>query len=175
MNKVSYQTGNPLMTEKKSYGEVEIDVYLEVKQKVQKVLKVGNIGGIAKSPLPDIDISRIGVPGTDFRKLKECTPGDPMKFINWKATARKYKLMVNKYEVEGKKAVWIFLDANRYMMHGTAIKNYIEAAIEAANSLTYYFASRGYKVGSTWWEMAKYYILILVRGNSGELVIHCLL
>lgn len=147
LNKISYQTENPLMTGRKSYDEVEVDVTLEVKQRLQKVLKVGNLRGIAKSPLPDIDISRIGVPGTDFREIKEYTPGDPMKFMNWKATARKDKLMVNKYEVEGKKAVWIFLDANKYMMHGTAIKNYMEAAIEAANSLTYYFASRGYKVG----------------------------
>ncbi|MFW6194603.1 MAG: DUF58 domain-containing protein [Halobacteriota archaeon] len=147
LDKISYQTENPLMTGRKSYGEVEIDVTLEVKQRIQKVLKVGNLRGIATSPLPDVDISRIGVPGTDFREIKEYTPGDPMKFINWKATARKDKLMVNKYEVEGKKAVWIFLDANRYMMHGTAIKNYLEAAVEAANSLTYYFASRGYKVG----------------------------
>lgn len=147
LNKISCQTENPLMTGRKSYDEVEVDVTLEVKQRLQKVLKVGNLRGIAKSPLPDIDISRIGVPGTDFREIKEYTPGDPMKFMNWKATARKDKLMVNKYEVEGKKAVWIFLDANKYMVHGTAIKNYMEAAIEAANSLTYYFASRGYKVG----------------------------
>ncbi len=147
LDKIAYQTENPLMTGRKSYGEVEVGVTLEVKQRIQKILKVGNLRGIARSPLPDVDISRIGVPGTDFREIKEYTPGDPMKFINWKATARKDKLMVNKYEVEGKKAVWIFLDANRYMGHGTAIKNYLEAAIEAANSLTYYFASRGYKVG----------------------------
>lgn len=147
LNKISYQTENPLLTGRKSYGEVEVGVNLEVKQRIQKVLKVGNLRGIAKSPLPDVDISRIGVPGTDFREIKGYTPGDPMKFINWKATARKDRLMVNKYEVEGKKAVWIFLDANRYMVYGTAIKNYLEAAVEAANSLTYYFASRGYKVG----------------------------
>jgi len=147
LNKIKYQTENPLMTGKKLYGEVNVDAHLEVKQRIQKILKVGNIRGIAKSPSPDIDISRIGVPGTDFREIKEYTPGDAMKFVNWKATARKNSLMVNKYEVEGEKAVWIFLDANRYMGYGTEIKNFLEAAIEAANSLTYYFTSKGYRVG----------------------------
>lgn len=147
LNKISYQTENPLMTGRKLYGEVSIEAHLEVKQRIQKILKVGNIRGIAKSPAPDVDISRIGVPGTDFREIKEYTPGDAMKFVNWKATARKNHLMVNKYEVEGKKAVWIFLDANRYMKYGTEVKNFLEAAIEAANSFTYYFTSRGYRVG----------------------------
>jgi len=147
LNKITYQTENPLMTGKKLYREVSVDVHLEVKQRIQKILKVGNIRGIAKSPTPDVDISRIGVPGTDFREIKEYTPGDAMKFVNWKATARKNSLMVNKYEVEGKKAVWIFLDANRYMGYGTEIKNFLEAAIEVANSLVYYYTSRGYRVG----------------------------
>jgi uncharacterized protein (DUF58 family) len=147
LNRVTYQTENPLMTGKKVYSEIEIDAVLEVKQRIQKILKVGNVRGIAKSPVPDIDISRIGVPGTDFREIKEYAPGDAMKSVNWKATARKNSLMVNKFEVEGKKSVWIFLDANRYMSYGTEIKNYLEAGIEAANSLTYYFTSKGYRVG----------------------------
>jgi uncharacterized protein (DUF58 family) len=147
LGKIVYQTENPIMVGRKVHSEVRIEALLEVKQKIQKILKVGNIRGIAKSPIPDVDISRIGVPGTDFREIKEYKPGDAMKFINWKATARKDNLMVNRYEVEGKKAVWLFLDANKYMQYGTAIKNYLEAAIEAANSLTYYFTSRGYRVG----------------------------
>jgi len=152
LNKIAYQTENPLLTGKKDFQIYEIpetdgNTILEVKQRIQKIIKVGRIRGIAKSPIPDIDISKIGVPGTDFREIKEYVPGDAVKFVNWKATARKGNLMVNKYDIEGKKAVWIFFDANRYMRHGTTIRNYLEAAVEAANSLTYYFTSRGYKVG----------------------------
>lgn len=152
LNKVSFQTENPLLTGKKEYYVYEISetegvTALEVKQKIQKIIKVGRIRGIAKSPIPDIDISNIGVPGTDFREIKEYAPGDAVKFINWKATARKGNLMVNKYDIEGKKAVWIFFDSNSYMRHGTTIRNFLEGAVDAANSLTYYFTSRGYKVG----------------------------
>jgi len=64
-----------------------------------------------------------------------------VKFINWKATAKTGKLMVNRYEVEGKKAIWIFLDANSYMGYC------LEYAIELASALVYHFCSMGHKVG----------------------------
>lgn len=147
LDRIVFESENPLLTGRKHQGEVKTEIELEVRHKIQKILKVGVVRGIAKSPMPDVDISKIGVPGTDFREIREYVPGDPVKFINWKATARKNSLMVNQYEVEGKKAVWIFLDANNYMAHGTTIKNFLEAAIEAANSLAYYYTSRGYKVG----------------------------
>jgi uncharacterized protein (DUF58 family) len=131
----------------KSVKELEIDLELEVKQKLRRITKVEAIRGIARSPMPDIDVSRIGVPGTDFREVREYVAGDPVRFINWKATARSGKLMVNQYEVEGKKAVWIFVDTNAYMTYGESIRNFLEVAIEIANSLAYYFTSRGHKVG----------------------------
>ncbi len=128
-------------------GVAESSVFVEVKHKIPKVRKIKEIRGKAKSPIPGIDVAKIGVPGTDFREIREYMPGDSMKFVNWKATARKGKLMVNQYEVEGKKAVWIFLDSNPYMLHGTSVKNYLESAIEVANALAYYYTFRGHKVG----------------------------
>ncbi|AEA47157.1 DUF58 domain-containing protein [Archaeoglobus veneficus] len=146
LDKLEYEVESPLLTFVKR-GEVEIDVGVEVKHRVPKIKKIGTIRGKAKSPIPDIDIARIGVPGTDFREIREYMPGDALKFVNWKASARRGKLMVNQYEVEGKKAVWIFVDANPYMLHGTTVRNYLEAAIEVANAMAYYYASRSHKVG----------------------------
>ncbi len=128
-------------------GKANSSVIVEVKHKVPRVRKVREIRGRARSPMPGIDIAKIGVPGTDFREIREYQPGDSIKFVNWKATARKGKLMVNQYEVEGKKAVWIFVDANPYMLHGTSVKNYLESAIEVANALAYHYTSAGHKVG----------------------------
>jgi len=131
----------------RSVGEVEVDVVVEVRQRLRRLTKVETVRGVAKSPIPDVDVSKIGVPGTDFREIRDYVPGDPMKFVNWKATARRGKLMVNQYEVEGKKAVWIFLDANDYMTFGKSVRNYLECGIEIANALAYHFLSRGHKVG----------------------------
>ncbi len=131
----------------KTDKELRVELELEVKQRLRRITRVETLRGIARSPMPDVDISKIGVPGTDFREIRDYVAGDPMKFINWKATARRNKLMVNQYEVEGKKAVWIFVDANHYMTFGKSVRNYLECAIEIANALTYYFVSRGHKVG----------------------------
>ena len=146
LDKIVLEVEHPFLAWK-SAKELKVDLELEVKQKLRKITKVEALRGVARSPMPDIDVSRIGVPGTDFREIRDYVAGDPMKFVNWKATARRGKLMVNQYEVEGKKAVWIFVDANPYMTFGKTIRNYLECAIEIANALSYYFTSRGHKVG----------------------------
>ncbi len=146
LEKIEYEVENPLSTFVRR-GEIQADVSVEVKHRVVKISKVGAIRGRAKSPVPDIDIARIGVPGTDFREIREYLPGDSIKFVNWKASARRGRLMVNQYEVEGKKAVWIFVDSNPYMLHGTTVKNYLESAIEIATSLAYHYTSKQHKVG----------------------------
>lgn len=120
---------------------------IEVKSRVYRIKRVETRRGIARRPIPEIDVSKSGVPGTDFREIRKYTPGDPVKFINWKATAKLGELMVNEFEREGKKAVWIFLDANHYMLHGDVRRNCFETAIEVAASLSYFFAVRGHKVG----------------------------
>jgi uncharacterized protein (DUF58 family) len=94
----------------------------------------------------------MGVATTDFREIRDYVNGDPVKNINWKATARqaaqgKNWPLVNEYEVEGKKSVWIFLDTASYLEVGTNIENAFEYCLEAVNGLVYYYTDRGYRVG----------------------------
>ncbi len=128
-------------------AEIDLGAKLEVRSRIYRVRRIELKRGIARKPMPEIDISQIGTPSTDFREIRKYVAGDPLKFINWKATARIGELMVNEYEREGRKAIWIFVDANPYMMHGRAAKNCFETAVELASSLCYYFAVRGHKVG----------------------------
>jgi uncharacterized protein (DUF58 family) len=79
--------------------------------------------------------------------------GDPVRFINWKATARAVltgsgRPLVNQYELEGKKAVWLFFDASEYMVVGDTLSSPLEHAIEAASGLSYYYLKRGYHLGA---------------------------
>ena len=146
LNELLVECEHPFLISK-SFFKLQIEFDVEVKQKLRRVVRVETIRTKAKSPIPDIDISKIGSPGTDFKEIKEYTQGDPVKFINWKASAKTGKLMVNRYEVEGKKTVWIFVDANEYMTYGESVKNHLEYAIELSSALAYYFLSRGHKVG----------------------------
>ena len=49
--------------------------------------------------------------------------------------------------MEGKKTVWLFLDAAGELEIGTNIQNAFEYCIKAANALTYYYINQGYRVG----------------------------
>ncbi|BAA29866.1 DUF58 domain-containing protein [Pyrococcus horikoshii] len=49
--------------------------------------------------------------GLEFHAVREYRPGDPMKVINWKATAKTGKIMANEFESERKVDVVLIVDA----------------------------------------------------------------
>jgi uncharacterized protein (DUF58 family) len=148
---LKWEANHPLKLKKASKGILGETCDLTVSPKIFNVRRVRGIPGIAASPFPVIDIARLGVATTDFREIRNYVYGDPIKNINWKATARSSSPqpwpLVNEYEVEGKKAVWLFLDASGMLEVGTDIENAFEYCLEAANSVLYFFLDRGYRVG----------------------------
>jgi len=50
--------------------------------------------------------------GVEFHAIREYQPGDPLKIINWKATARTGRIMANEYESERKVDVVFIVDAS---------------------------------------------------------------
>lgn len=55
--------------------------------------------------------------GTSFESLREYVPGDEYRRINWKATARENKPIVNQYEPEKNQHVYMFIDTGRPMSY----------------------------------------------------------
>jgi len=55
--------------------------------------------------------------GTAFESLREYVVGDEYKRINWKATARENKPIVNQYEPEKNQHVYMFIDTGRPMSY----------------------------------------------------------
>ncbi|HEX4013337.1 MAG TPA: DUF58 domain-containing protein [Candidatus Cybelea sp.] len=53
--------------------------------------------------------------GTEFESLREWSDGDAFRAIDWKATARRGKLMVAQHEVERSQSVMLLLDCGRLM------------------------------------------------------------
>jgi len=140
------------MMQSKTGQIVDSNVDFIVKPKLMNVRRIRGLVGLASSPMPVIDIAKIGVTTTDFREIRNYVYGDPVKTINWKATARRASRgtnwpLVNEYEVEGKKTVWIFLDGSSSMQVGTTIRNTFEYALEATNGVAYYYLERDYRVG----------------------------
>lgn len=125
---------------------------LAVQVKALNIGRMWDMTGVATTPFPDVDVARIGIPTTDFRDIRRYVPGDATKSINWKATANKSRhgaiqLLVNEYEVESKKTVWIFLDASSKMEVGTDVENVFEYGVEAVEGIIYYYLHNNYRVG----------------------------
>jgi len=127
-------------------------IELVVKPKILNMRRIRSMRGIATTPFPVIDIAKMGVTTTDFRQIRDYVYGDPVKTINWKATAKQARKgtiwpLVNEYEFEGRKSVWIFLDASFYMEIGSNIENAFEYSVEATCGVAYYYLDRGYRLG----------------------------
>lgn len=135
-------------------GEACAATRLEVKPPHAPLRRVRGMTGLARQAFPESDSASRGIRTTEFRELRGYHPGDPVRAINWRATARQpgfhhgaQSPLVNDHEHEGKKSVWLFLDAAPYMRMGTTLENSFEHAIAAANGLAQFYLDRGYKVG----------------------------
>jgi uncharacterized protein (DUF58 family) len=73
--------------------------------------------------------------GTEFESLREWTDGDAFRAIDWKATARRGKLMVAQHEVERSQNVMLLLDCGRLMTPRIDAARKLDYAVSAALSL----------------------------------------
>ncbi len=143
---------NPLRLRKAQPAPFTKSETLIVRHKASGLRRIKEVRGIAKTQRTDIDVARIGSQSTDFMEIRDYQIGDPLKFINWKATARRsqpgaIQPLVNKYEPEGKKAVYFFLDSATYMQAGSTIDNTFEQVIKATTGVVKFFTDKGYKIG----------------------------
>jgi uncharacterized protein (DUF58 family) len=78
---------------------------------------------------------------TEFEQIKEYVSGDDYRTINWKATARSDKLMVNQYTDERAQHVYCLIDKSRVMkmpFEGMTLMDYaINASLVLANIAMY--------------------------------------
>jgi uncharacterized protein (DUF58 family) len=148
---VKWETNQVLRLTQTREGDSGEPLEIQVHPKILNIRRIRNLAAIATVPFPVNDIAKMGVATTDFREIRNYVYGDPIKNINWKATARSAIQqswpLTNEYEVEGKKAVWIFLDSSSDLVIGTNIKNSFEYCLEAANAITYFYVDHGYRVG----------------------------
>ena len=82
------------------------------------------------------NIRRIGE-GRMFESLKEWVPGEDTRTIDWKATARRGKVMARQYEDERRQQVLIVIDAGRMLTAEVDGRSRLESVIEAALHLAH--------------------------------------
>ena len=73
----------------------------------------------------------------EFEQIKEYVPGDDIRTLNWKATAKKNALMVNQFQDEKSQSVYMIIDKGRVMkmpFNGLSLLDYaINATLVLSN------------------------------------------
>ncbi len=85
--------------------------------------------------------------GRLFESLREWVPGDELRTVDWKASARRGKLIARQYEDERRQRVMIALDAGRLLTAESDGRARLEDAIEAIAQLAYRTAAVDDDVG----------------------------
>ncbi len=85
--------------------------------------------------------------GTEFESLRDYTPDDEFRQIDWKATSRRGKLMSRHYQVERIQNIMILVDAGRTMSVQIEGLSKLDYSINAALMLAYVAAAGDDRVG----------------------------
>jgi uncharacterized protein (DUF58 family) len=73
--------------------------------------------------------------GTDFESVRDYSPDDDIRQLNWRATARVGRPMSNQYRLERDRDVICLLDAGRLMAAPIGAMTMLDAAVDAVAAL----------------------------------------
>jgi uncharacterized protein (DUF58 family) len=104
--------------------------------------------------------------GAEFAGIREYTPDDDPRKINWMATARARKLMSNQYDTERSRPVMLAVDLGRWMGAGVGAVTRLDRAAEMAAALAQAALSSGDRVGLTLYDTAVRAYLKPDRGSA---------
>lgn len=91
-------------------------------------------------------IRRVGN-NTEFEQIKDYVAGDDFRRINWRATARTTRLMVNVYQDERSQQIYNIIDKGRVMQQAFRGMTYLDYAINASLVLSYVAIRKEDKAG----------------------------
>ena len=100
--------------------------------------------------------------GLDFENLREYIPGDNIRDIDWKASARNKNLLIKQYIAEKKHNVLLVMDSGRGFLADTpAEETKKDVALTTAGTLAYLATQNGDNVGAVYNRggMIQYYPL----------------
>lgn len=84
---------------------------------------------------------------SEFERLRDYRREDEYRSIDWKATARRHKLIAREYQLESNQSILFVLDAGRLMTAETAGMSLFDHALNAALMLSHVATRNGDQVG----------------------------
>ncbi len=92
-------------------------------------------------------LSRYKGRGMDFEELREYTPGDDVRDIDWNVSNRMGRTFVKKFREERELGVVLAVDISASSAFGSSLRSKRELAVEIASTLAYSAARSSDKVG----------------------------
>lgn len=100
-----------------------------------------------KSILGGKHASKLRGRGLDFEEVRNYVPGDDIRNIDWKVTARTKKTHTRVYSEEKEKPALIFVDQSKSMFFGSQLKTKAVVAAEFAAISAFKISKEGDRVG----------------------------
>ncbi|OLB67619.1 MAG: hypothetical protein AUI09_02835 [Gemmatimonadetes bacterium 13_2_20CM_2_66_5] len=136
--------------------------------------ETGGAGGFVLDSIGPLGLGRhrVHVPlpwdeGRLFESLREWVPGDDLRHIDWKATARRAKVITRQYEAERRQQVLLVLDTGRLMTAEVGGVARLDFAVQAALELAYAAAQHDDNVGIMTFADGVQHFVAPERGRGG--------
>jgi uncharacterized protein (DUF58 family) len=83
----------------------------------------------------------------EFEQIKEYVQGDDLRTINWKATSKQNKLMVNQYQDEKSQRIFMLIDKGRTMKMPFKGLTLLDYSVNAVMALSHIILKKGDRAG----------------------------
>jgi len=83
----------------------------------------------------------------EFEQIKEYVPGDDVRTINWKATSKTNRLMVNQFQDEKSQRIFMLIDKGRTMKMPCKGLSLLDYSINASMALSHIILKKGDRAG----------------------------
>ncbi len=103
--------------------------------------------------------------GYEFADLREYVPGDDLRRIDWKSTAKHGKLIIKEFDAEGIATIVIVLDASATMSYGILGERKIDYAARTIAYLTRYLSRRKDYLGFVYYDGVRSEIIPVAPAN----------
>ncbi|HEY5959344.1 MAG TPA: DUF58 domain-containing protein [Polyangiaceae bacterium] len=120
---------------------------LDVRPCATGYFEVLRSGGLGRMSAPAPRTGRVSGDSTELRELRTHQPGDALRKVAWKASARRGRLMVRDDEREHRHLLWYVLDASVELWAGNPAEAAMDLAIDQVSSLIRQSMRRGDRVG----------------------------
>lgn len=108
--------------------------------------------------------------GTDFESIRDYTPDDDIRRMNWLATERAGRPMVNQYREDTERDLWCLVDTGRLLSAPVGDRTRLDAALDAMAAVAAVADVVGDRVGAVVFDREVHRVVRPRRASAANLV-----